>query len=140
MNWPLEQVHRSRRWSRNLLLYHFAQFKKVSGTFRFPFCWCLLVANIIKEVATIINEVAVITKEAEAYPSFRIGSLQKNHKYFTVKVDTELQYVIYWEDKRVSTNEQYVEPSKHIVSIGNQEKYMKNAFLVPSKLIEMCIK
>ena len=61
-----------------------------------------MVANIIKEIATIIevvaaisNKVAVITKEAEAYPSFRIGSLQKNHKYFTVKVDTELQYVIY---------------------------------------------
>ena len=32
--------------------------------------------------------------------------------------------MIYRQDKRVSTNEQYEEPSKHIVSIGNHEKGM----------------
>ena len=41
--------------------------------------------------------------------------------------------MIYWQDKRVSTNEQYEEPLKHIVSIGNHEKGMKNAFSAPSR-------
>ena len=42
-----------------------------------------------------------------------------------------IPYVIYSQDKRMSTNEQYEEPSKHIVSIGNHEKGMKNAFFSP---------
>ena len=49
-----------------------------------------------------------------------------------------IHYVIYWQDKRMSTNEQYEEPSKHIVSIGNHEKGMKNAFSAPSQWNEMC--
>ena len=40
----------------------------------------------------------------------------------------EIQNVIYWQDKGVSANEQYEEPSKHIVSIGNHEKGMQNAY------------
>ena len=67
-------------------------------------------------------------------------TLDYDKMYSETDFGPEIQYVIYWQDKRVSTNDQYEEPSKHIVSIGNQEKYMKNAFLVPSKLIEMCIK
>ena len=43
----------------------------------------------------------------------------------------EIQYVINWRDKRVSTNEQYEEPSMHIVSIGNHEKGMKMHFQPP---------
>ena len=36
--------------------------------------------------------------------------------------------MIYWQDKRVITNEQYEEPSKYIASIGNHKKGMKIAF------------
>ena len=49
-----------------------------------------------------------------------------------------IHYVIYWQDKRMSTNEQYEEPSKHIVSIGNHEKGMMNAFFRPSQWNKMC--
>ena len=44
----------------------------------------------------------------------------------------EIQYMIYWQGKRVRTNEQSEDPSKHIVSIGNHEKGMQNAFFIRS--------
>ena len=37
------------------------------------------------------------------------------------------QYMIYWQGKRVRTNEQCEDPSKHIVSIGKHEKGIKKA-------------
>ena len=54
----------------------------------------------------------------------------------------EIQYVINWRDKRVSTNEQYEEPSMHIVSIGNHEKGMKMHFQPPHNEMKyvLCIK
>ena len=42
-----------------------------------------------------------------------------------------IQYIIYWQGKRVRTNEQFEDLSKHIVSIGNHEKGMRNAFFSP---------
>ena len=58
-------------------------------------------------------------------------TLNYENMYSETDFRPEIQYVIYWQDKRVSTNEQYEEPSKHIVSIGNHEKGMKNAFFSP---------
>ena len=58
-------------------------------------------------------------------------TLDYDNMYSETDFRPEIQYVIYWQDKRVSTNEQYEEPSKHIVSIGNHEKGMKNAFFSP---------
>ena len=55
-------------------------------------------------------------------------TLDYDNVYSETEFRPEIQYVIYWQDKRVSTNDQYDEPSKHIISIGNHEKGTKMHF------------
>ena len=55
-------------------------------------------------------------------------TLDDDNMYSETDFTPEIQYMIYLQSKRVRTNEQCEEPSKHIVSIGNHEKGMKNAF------------